>query len=114
SRPDLAERARSLREHGQPVKHEYAEPGYTSRLDTFQAIVLLHKLPGLDEANRRRAAIAARYTEALRGGGDLGLPSVPEDSEPVWHVYPVTTAEPERLGAFLDERGVPTAPHSPV
>src|SRR5262249_28573040 len=103
SRPDLAERARSLREHGQPVKHEYAEPGYTSRLDTFQAIVLLHKLPGLDEANRRRAAIAARYTEALRGAGD-----------PVWHVYRVTTAEPERLGAFLDERGVATARHYPV
>jgi dTDP-4-amino-4,6-dideoxygalactose transaminase len=113
-RAGLAARARALREHGQPVKHEYAESGYTSRLDTFQAIVLLHKLPGLNEANRRRAAIAARYTEALQGVGDLSLPPVPAESEPVWHVYPVATAEPDRLGAFLKARGIGTARHYPV
>jgi dTDP-4-amino-4,6-dideoxygalactose transaminase len=110
----LAARAGALREHGQTVKHTYVEAGYTSRLDTLQAIVLLHKLPGLDEANRRRGEIAAHYTAALRNVGDLGLPPVAEDSEPVWHVYAISTAEPARLGAFLQEREIGSARHYPV
>src|SRR3954469_3714327 len=45
---ELAARVRALREHGQTGKYEHAVEGYTARLDTIQALVLLRKLPLLD------------------------------------------------------------------
>jgi dTDP-4-amino-4,6-dideoxygalactose transaminase len=110
----LASLACAYRDHGQPVKHHYAVAGYTSRLDTLQAIVLLEKLPGLDAGNRRRAEIAAAYTEALREVGDLEPPSVPAGSEPVWHVYPLSTGDPAALAEALRERGIASARHYPM
>ena len=109
----LASRVRGLREHGQPAKYRHAEIGYTARLDTFQAYVLLRKLPFLDAWNDERRTAAARYKETLAGVGDLQLPPVPEGSEPVWHLYVVRTADPAAMGAFLRERGVQTGRHYP-
>jgi dTDP-4-amino-4,6-dideoxygalactose transaminase len=110
---DLAARIRALREHGQLRKYEHDFEGWTARLDTLQAAALLRKLPLLDEWNRQRAAVAAMYTEGLEGVGDLRLPAVMPDSEPVWHLYVVRTADPTALGAFLAERGIATGRHYP-
>jgi len=110
---DLASRVRGLREHGQGAKYEHLVEGYTARLDTLQAIVLLAKLPWLDWWNAERRSIAALYSEALDGIGDLRLPRVPRGSEPVWHLYVIRTREPERLAAFLANRGIATGRHYP-
>jgi dTDP-3-amino-3,4,6-trideoxy-alpha-D-glucose transaminase len=109
----LAERARALREHGQYVKYEHVREGYTARLDTIQALVLLRKLTFLSDWNEERRAVARSYSQALNGVGDLRLPPVPPRSEPVWYVYVIRTAEPRRLADFLRERGVGTARHYP-
>ena len=109
----VAERVRVLREHGQPAKYEHATIGWTSRLDTIQALALLHKLPHLDGWNEQRRTIAARYFEALTGVGDLALPPVAEGSEPVWHLFVVRTADPAELAEFLRARGVATGRHYP-
>jgi dTDP-4-amino-4,6-dideoxygalactose transaminase len=110
---ELASRVRALREHGQRAKYEHATDGYTARLDTLQAIVLLAKLPWLDWWNAERRSIAALYSEGLDGIGDLRLPRVPDGSDPVWHLYVVRTRDPERLGAFLADRGISTGRHYP-
>lgn len=109
----LAARVRALREHGQSEKYRHDVPGYTARLDTVQALVLLHKLPLLDAWNGERRAAAAFYSLELEGVGDLRLPPVPEGSAPVWHLYVVRTQEPDRLARFLSERGVATGRHYP-
>jgi dTDP-4-amino-4,6-dideoxygalactose transaminase len=109
----LAESVRALREHGQRAKYRHDLEGYTARLDTIQAIVLSHKLPLLDGWNEDRRSQARFYSEALDGVGDLTLPRVARESEPVWHLYVVRTAEPPRLAEFLDERGVATGRHYP-
>ena len=64
---ELADRARALREHGQRRKYEHETEGYTARLDTIQAIVLLRKLPLLERWNDERRSVAALYLEALDG-----------------------------------------------
>lgn len=113
SRPQLAARARALREHGQREKYLHELEGYTARLDTIQALVLLHKLPLLDQWNEARRAAAEFYLEALEGVGDLRLPPVAAGSRPVWHLFVVRTAEPTRLAEFLGNRGVQTGRHYP-
>ncbi len=70
---DLAARVRALREHGQMRRYESHEPGYTARLDTIQAVVLLHKLKHLDSWNGERRRLADMYSEALADVGDLSI-----------------------------------------
>jgi dTDP-4-amino-4,6-dideoxygalactose transaminase len=110
---EVAETVRSLREHGQARKYHHALEGYTARLDTIQALALLHKLPHLDGWTAERRAIASQYTAELAGVGDLRLPVVPPGSEPVWHLFVVRTADPAALADFLAERGIGSGRHYP-
>ena len=87
----LAGRVRVLREHGQRRKYVHDVVGYTARLDTIQAVALLRKLPRLDVWNEERRAAARFYEQHLGGIGDLILPRVLPESEPVWHLYVVRT-----------------------
>jgi dTDP-4-amino-4,6-dideoxygalactose transaminase len=109
----VARTVRALREHGQHAKYVHDLVGYTARLDTIQAIVLDRKLPLLDSWNEERRAVAARYTAALDAIGDLVLPPVAPGSEPVWHLYPIRTADPERLAEHLASSGIRTGRHYP-
>ncbi len=110
---ELARLVRALREHGQVEKYRHLVAGFTARLDTIQALALLHKLPHLDRWNDERRRAAAFYGEALEGVGDVRLPPVPPGSEPVWHLYVVRTAGRERLATFLADRGIGTGRHYP-
>lgn len=110
---DLAETVRALRQHGQRVKYEHELEGYTSRLDAIQAVVLSRKLPRLDLWNAQRASVARLYGELLEGIGDLVLPPVAPGSTPVWHLYVVRTASPERLAERLRRDGIATGRHYP-
>jgi dTDP-4-amino-4,6-dideoxygalactose transaminase len=109
----LADRLYELREHGQRRKYEHRVEGYTARLDTIQAIVLLHKLPHLERWNEERRAAARFYEHALEAVGDLVLPREPPGSRHVWHLYVVRTAARDLLGAHLREHGIGTGLHYP-
>jgi dTDP-4-amino-4,6-dideoxygalactose transaminase len=109
----VAETVRALREHGQTAKYKHELEGWTARLDTIQAIVLLHKLPLLEGWNNERRQVAVLYTEALADIGDLRTPSVPPESHPVWHLYVVRTKRRDELAAFLRTRGIDTGVHYP-
>jgi dTDP-4-amino-4,6-dideoxygalactose transaminase len=110
---ELSETVRALREHGQRAKYSHEREGYTARLDTIQALVLLHKLPLLDAWNESRRRAAGLYADALDGAGDLVLPPVPPNSDPVWHLFVVRTSDPEALAAHLADSGVRTGRHYP-
>jgi dTDP-4-amino-4,6-dideoxygalactose transaminase len=110
---ELASSVRALREHGQRRKYEHTMVGYTARLDTIQAAVLLRKLPLLDDWNDARRNAARYYDEALAETGDLVTPYVPSGSKPVWHLYVVQTAARDQLAEFLRGRGIATGLHYP-
>lgn len=109
----VAEIAAALREHGQRAKYRHDFEGWTARLDTIQALVLLRKLPLLTRWNAERRAVARLYGDALAGVGDLRLPPVAPRSEPVWHLFAVRTERPAELAAFLAERGIGSGRHYP-
>jgi dTDP-4-amino-4,6-dideoxygalactose transaminase len=111
----LADHALALRVHGETRKYHHDYVGYTARLDTIQAIVLLEKLPLLEKWNRERRAAAQFYTEALGGLEHLGLrlPPEPAGSDSVWHLYVVRSSKPQELAAFVADRGIQTGRHYP-
>jgi dTDP-4-amino-4,6-dideoxygalactose transaminase len=110
---ELADAVKSLREHGQRAKYEHEREGWTARLDTIQAIVLLAKLARIDRWNGERRTIAKHFLEHLDGVGDLELPPVAPDSSPVWHLFVVRTADPAAVADFLRSRGIATGRHYP-
>ena len=110
---DLASLARALRVHGETHKYHHEYVGYTARLDTIQAIVLLEKLPLLEAWNGQRRAAARFYSDALAGIDGLRLPAQPPGSESAWHLYVIRVSAPERLAEYLGERGIQTGRHYP-
>ena len=110
---DVAEQVRLLRVHGERTRYRHERVGWTARLDAFQAAVLTLKLRHLPEWNAERRTTAALYSEMLEGVGDLALPPVAPDSEHVWHLYVVRTADPTALADHLQARGVGSGRHYP-
>ena len=109
----IAARVRELGNYGSAVKYYNDERGVNSRLDPIQAAVLSVKLKHLDTWNKRRQHIATTYSQVL-DGLELGLPTVPEWAEPVWHLYVVATPERDALQAHLASVGIQTLIHYPV
>lgn len=110
---ELAERVRVLRNYGSRVKYHNEVAGTNSRLDELQAALLRVKLRHLDADNQRRAVLAHRYLEELRGPG-LVLPSVPAYATPVWHLFVVRHPQRDLLAQRLAAAGVGTVIHYPV
>lgn len=110
---ELIQQVRRLREYGWQRRYISDVPGINSRLDELQAAVLRVKLPYLDAGNRRRAAIAAAYTEGLAGTG-LVMPKRRPDATHVYHQYVVRHAERDRLRAQLRDKGIGTNIHYPM
>jgi dTDP-4-amino-4,6-dideoxygalactose transaminase len=109
--PEVAERVRLLRHHGQRSKSEHAVLGRNLRMDELQAAVLRLKLPRLDAANARRAEIARRYRELL-DGCPVRHPTVRSDCESAHHLYPVRVARRDALHHHLTRAGIGTGLHN--
>jgi dTDP-4-amino-4,6-dideoxygalactose transaminase len=113
----LAQEIRKLGNYGSLVKYDHQVVGYNSRLDELQAALLAAKLSTLDAGNARRRALAARYTELLKGVAGIVTPEVPAWAEPVWHLYVIRHPDRAALARRLSEAGIgsvihyPTAPH---
>jgi dTDP-4-amino-4,6-dideoxygalactose transaminase len=110
---ELAATVRALREHGQASKNEHRWIGWTSRLDTIQAAVLIEKLKVYAEEIEQRQIVAARYTAALR---DLvTTPYVMPDSVSTWAQYTIRVDAGRRdaFQAALKAKGVPTTVYYP-
>ncbi len=110
---ELASRVRALREHGQSAKYVHELEGYTSRLDTIQALVLLRKLALLDGWNEERQGRSRLLRGRPRGSRRPRAAASRAGSEPVWHLYVVRTEAPTELADFLRERGIGTGRHYP-
>lgn len=98
----LAERLRQLANHGQHTRYQYERCGYNSRLDALQAAVLRVKLRHLDEANRRRSALADVYDKFLAGIPMVRRPWRSEGLPEALYLYTICVPSDKRDG-LLDE-----------
>jgi dTDP-4-amino-4,6-dideoxygalactose transaminase len=97
-----------------PCKYFNYFIGGNSRLDSIQAAVLSVKLKHLDEYNAKRAAIAKKYSESLKGL-PLQLPSTTRsDRQSCWHQYAVLCDKKEEFTAYMSSRGIGTGAFYPV
>jgi dTDP-4-amino-4,6-dideoxygalactose transaminase len=110
----LLARVRRLANHGRSAAYRHEEVGTNSRLDGFQAAVLNSRLPHLEEDNRRRREIAARYRAGLGAVPGLALPVEPPGFEPVYHQFTVRTEHRDELQSHLAERGIGTVVFYPI
>jgi UDP-2-acetamido-2-deoxy-ribo-hexuluronate aminotransferase len=113
---DLAQRLRSMANHGQTVKYQHDILGLNSRLDTLQAAVLMAKLPHLHDFEKSRRAVAARYDEALGSLDGLEIPDRTVDSSHVFHQYTMTcktAAMRDGLKMYLAEHEIPSMIYYP-
>ncbi len=110
---DLADKLKCLRDHGARQRYYHDEVGVNSRMDAFQAAVLLSKLPHLELWNRERCRIADHYREAL---ADLPvqMPFVEPGNDHIYHQFVIRTDRRDKLKAFLDQEGIYTAIFYPV
>jgi dTDP-3-amino-3,4,6-trideoxy-alpha-D-glucose transaminase len=114
NRPELAERVRLLRSHGEQPRYCHRVIGTTARLDGLQAAVLRVKLRRLDEWNAQRRWAAAELRRALDGTGVL-TPAAPVDGgDHVHHLFVVRSEDRDQLREHLASRGIASAVHYPV
>jgi dTDP-4-amino-4,6-dideoxygalactose transaminase len=110
----LADRVRRLRHYGSDRKYHHPEPGFNSRLDTLQAVVLRAKLARLPAWNRARVEAAARYDALLADLEAVERPVVQPGSEPVWHLYVVRVPRRDHVLAALHAEHIGAGVHYPV
>jgi dTDP-4-amino-4,6-dideoxygalactose transaminase len=113
SNPELAAKARLLREYGWEERYVSKIAGWNSRLDEMQAAILRVKLRYLDSDNGRRILLATKYDQAL-SGLRLITPKRRPAATHVYHLYVIRSSERDRLQAYLKERGVGALIHYPV
>lgn len=102
---------RLLRDHGRDESGEVVRWGLNSRLDNFQAAILLHKLKTYPQVIARRRKIASIYQELLGGLTQLQLPPAPDSDERHFDIYQNYEIEAEKrndLKKFLAENGIGT------
>ena len=118
--PDLAERLRSLRNHGSTETYYHLEVGGNFRLDALQAAVLRVKLRHLEGWHEARRRNAARYRELFAAAG-LAAPegpvTLPEEAghgRHIYHQFVIRCERRDELRRHLVEHRIGCAVYYPV
>jgi dTDP-4-amino-4,6-dideoxygalactose transaminase len=124
SDPRIAERVRSLRNHGAKQRYYHDEIGTNSRMDALQAAVLRVKMPYLQRWNDARREHAHIYDQLIsaagltRTGANSAAPVVLLKTRPeahhIYHQYVIRVQQREKLREFLKDRGIGSEVYYPV
>ncbi|MDR0790003.1 MAG: DegT/DnrJ/EryC1/StrS family aminotransferase [Bacteroidales bacterium] len=112
----LAEKIRTIANHGMKERYYHDMLGVNSRLDTLQAAVLDVKLKYLDNYCSSRFNAAMYYNEALANVNGVVTPALSEFTTHVFHQYTLKISNGKRneLRAFLSDRQIPAMIYYPV
>lgn len=110
---EIDRNARIYRNYGSEKKYYNKMVGINSRLDEIQAGLLRVKLKHLNQLNRERQQIAAKYIQQIHNEKIL-LPEEREGCESVWHQFVIRTRERKQFIQYLDDRGIHSMIHYPI
>ena len=111
----LAEKLRSIANHGMKVRYHYDDIGVNSRLDTIQAAILRVKLKHLSHFNSARRAVADLYDEAFAKCHSLSVPERVSYSSHIFHQYTIRVKNGKRddLKKYLESKKIPSMVYYP-
>jgi len=117
--PELADKVRMLRMHGERTKYHHEVTGLNSRLDSLQSAVLSVKLKYLEAWCGQRIERAAQYHELFRqsgliGHGLIGIPPLRTDKSHVFNNYVIRARRRDELKQFLAQRGIQSEIYYPL
>ncbi len=107
----LADKMRSIINHGQQGRYHHVDIGINGRCDTLQAAILLAKLPHLAEEIRLRQQVAAWYDAAL--ADKVTTPYIEAHNISAYAQYTIAVENRQSLQQALAAQGIPTAVHYP-
>jgi dTDP-3-amino-3,4,6-trideoxy-alpha-D-glucose transaminase len=112
--PELADRVRLLRSHGEGPRYHHSIVGTTARLDALQAALLRVKLRRLDGWNDDRRRLGAALRDGLAGTA-VEVPALASrGADHVYHLFVVRAPRREALRETLAHDGIATAVHYPI
>ena len=112
SDPAMAEKLRSIRQHGNgKVKYDTVRVGLNARLDTLQAAILLAKLTILEDERNSREALSRIYDARL--SNLVTVPARPSGYVSAWAQYTIQINQRDRVQAAMAQAGIPTQVYYP-
>lgn len=111
----VANKLKSIANHGMKVRYHYNDIGVNSRLDTIQAAILRVKLKHLSEFNEARKMVADQYDKELSGCNAILIPERVNYSSHIFHQYTLRVRDSKRDGLkkFLESKNIPTMVYYP-
>ena len=110
SDPEVAERARMIRNHSQSERYVHPILGYNYRMTNLAAAIGLSQLKRIDHFNEKRRENARFYDENL----NLDAPIVPDGCKHVYHQYTIQVEDRDGFTRHLEKDGVGYGVHYPV
>lgn len=102
-----------LKNHGSQTRYYHDMVGYNMRLEGLQGAVLSVSLKYLDEWTHRRQEIGTAYLRGITNPA-FTMQAHPENTQPVYHLFVATVAQPEDFIAYMDRLGIECNRHYPV
>ncbi len=108
--PEYIRQVNLLKTHAAGDEGDHIKTGFNMRMDGIQAAVLSVKLGLVEEMNRRRADIAARYRRGIENPY-VGKQKIPENCVSVYHLFVVTVPDREQFIRHLRSKNIGCGVH---
>lgn len=112
NQPEIAEKIRTLRNHGSKGNYIHEFIGYNSRLDEIQAGILLVKFKKIDEFNKKRRQKASLYNQLL--SDTVICPIEKDNAYHVYHQYTIKSPKRDMIQQKLREKGISSIVYYPI
>jgi len=109
---ELAEKLKSILNHGQAQRYTHVRLGINGRCDTLQAAILLAKLNLFSDEINKRQQVATWYNHQLEN--HLITPTVRPYNKSAYAQYTIMVDKRDDVIATLKAQGIPTAVHYPI
>jgi dTDP-4-amino-4,6-dideoxygalactose transaminase len=112
--PEIAERARLIRNHGSPKRYLHEMLGFNFRMTDLQAAIGLVQLGKVSDWNKKRQENAAYLTQRLSNLDGITPPAVRKDSDHVFHQYTIRAKNRDQALEMLGQKGIGVGVYYPI